>query len=207
MVSFDGIEKIHNKYRPFKNGKGSFDLVAKNIKKLSKHLLLQGRGTIVKETIKKTNFENIIKNSKSCAVNSLALSPVDCTKIKNKYLSLSKNDMQKLYDLFEKIAEKNFQNVKKGFREKVIFDPYANLIRDIYNGRILRRYKCGAFFGMATVSTDGNIYPCHRFVGLDNFIIGNVFEGIDNGKMLRFLEDLEKAKQLSCFYCWLNKIY
>lgn len=196
MVSFDGTEKIHNKYRPFKNGKGSFDRVTQNIKKLSKILPLQGRGTVVKEVIDKKTVEGIIKDSESIGIINLALSPVDCSKIGDTYFSLNDNELQKLSRLFEDITEKNFIKLKKGLRQKIIFDPFACLIKTFYEGRLNKYYRCGACFGMATVSTDGNIYPCHRFVGMDNFIIGDVFEGIYSDKIVKFFG--EKKQKESC---------
>lgn len=206
MVSFDGIKRIHDKYRPFKDGKGSFDLVVQNTKKISKHLPLNGRCTVVNEMVSKNNINEIIKNSILIGIKNLILSPVDCSKIDNAYYSLSENNLQKLHNLFEDITEKNFINLIKGTRAKIIFDPYYYLIKDFYEGKIYRRYRCGAFFGMRTVSTNGNIYPCHRFVGLDNFIIGNVFKGMKYSKITKLLEDLDRIRYKKCKGCWLNKI-
>lgn len=206
MVSFDGIKEIHNKYRPLKNGKGSFDIVIQNIKKLARHLPVTCRCTVVKEMISRNILAKIIKNAKLLRINNLILSPVDCSKIKNASYSLNADNLQELYHLFEEITENNFIKLINGTRTKIIFDPYCYLIRDFYKEKIFRRYKCGAFFGMRAVSTNGNIYPCHRFVGMDNFVIGNVFKGINYKKIMELLTDFDRSRYLVCKSCWLNKI-
>ena len=89
---------------------------------------------------------------------------------------------------------------------KINFDPFFYLIKDFYEGKTNRRFKCGAFFGMRTVSSDGNVYPCHRFVGLKNFVIGDVYKGLNYKKIEKLLEHLAETRNLFCKDCWLNKI-
>ena len=37
---------------------------------------------------------------------------------------------------------------------------------------------CGAGLEYVAVTPDGDLYPCHQFVGRDEYKLGNVFEGI-----------------------------
>ena len=39
-----------------------------------------------------------------------------------------------------------------------------------------RKYGCGAFHRMYAVDIDERLYPCHRFVGLPEFCVGNIYE-------------------------------
>lgn len=204
-MPFDGSKRIQNKYRPFKNGRESFDIVLKNIKKMSKFLPVQIRVTIVKEMIDKKVLREIINNLELKGIRNLVLSPVDCSKIGNTYFSLDENDLRKMNIFFEKVTEGNFKKMRKKPREKVIFDPFAPSIRSYFEGKWREYYTCGACFGMATVSTNGEIYPCHRFVGMKNFIIGNVFEGIYEDKILKFFKEYERIRN-KCANCWLYKI-
>jgi uncharacterized protein len=75
---------------------------------------------------------------------------------------------------------------------------------DLYDGPCLfkRITACGAGYEYLAVSPEGNLYPCHQFVGQDKFIIGNVFAGINNHKMCgKFRENNIFTKE-KCRDCW-----
>jgi uncharacterized protein len=188
MVSFDGVKSFHDKYRPFKDGQGSFDIVTRNIKLLAAHLPIIGRTTVVRDMVSSRILKKIIENGRILGINGIHLSPVDCTKIEAEAAPLGDYDMKKLSNFFDQSTENNLRRISSGDKDKIIFDPYAYFIRNFIRKRINRRYRCGAFFGMKTVSTDGKIYPCHRFVGLRPFIIkDNNFVFGSAGRLILFL--------------------
>lgn len=69
------------------------------------------------------------------------------------------------------------------------------------NGCVSRWYMhqcqlaCGKRY---SIDVDGNIYTCHRFVALknssNNFLMGNVFSGVNKNSEKRFYEDLKKLE-------------
>jgi uncharacterized protein len=61
---------------------------------------------------------------------------------------------------------------------------------------------CGAGHEYLAVSPEGDLYPCHQFMGLKDFKIGNVNEGVINpaiGKKFRNAHVLNKS---NCRECW-----
>jgi len=67
-----------------------------------------------------------------------------------------------------------------------------------------RRYPCGAGLGMAAVSCSGDIYLCHRFVGIDSYKLGNIFNNdLDRQKYhkspVTFVEKCSKC--FAKYYC------
>ena len=50
---------------------------------------------------------------------------------------------------------------------------YQSLLAFLHNSG--RRYPCGAGLGLVGVSCTGDVYLCHRFVGMDAYRLGNVF--------------------------------
>jgi len=62
--------------------------------------------------------------------------------------------------------------------------------------------KCGAAAGMHAVTPDGDIYPCHRYVGEGAYVLGAI-EGGDWGPARKqYLGRVLKSKSSSCSDCW-----
>ncbi len=43
---------------------------------------------------------------------------------------------------------------------------------------------CGAGHEYIAVTPDGDIYPCHQFVGNKDFLMGDIYNGMHNKKMV-----------------------
>jgi radical SAM protein with 4Fe4S-binding SPASM domain len=65
-----------------------------------------------------------------------------------------------------------------------------------------RLFGCGAAIGQYSVAPDGRIYPCHRFVGLDRYVLGDVWSGVDRDKRRRFAMDCFVPARPKCSLCW-----
>ena len=63
--------------------------------------------------------------------------------------------------------------------------------------------SCSAgLYGFA-IGSDGNIYPCQRFMGMEDYIIGNLDDGIDVDKILSYSHaNVEEKKD--CQQCWIR---
>ena len=55
--------------------------------------------------------------------------------------------------------------------------------------------------GMITVDVEGNFYPCHRFVGSKGFQLGSLFEGFDDSKTERILQESSPFITRFCRIC------
>ncbi|MFA5450215.1 MAG: SPASM domain-containing protein, partial [Clostridia bacterium] len=51
------------------------------------------------------------------------------------------------------------------------------------------------------VSPNGNLYPCHQFVPDNNFLIGNVFDGITNQPIREKFASVTVLKKEHCKEC------
>lgn len=69
-----------------------------------------------------------------------------------------------------------------------------------YGGR--REDGCGAGCKMHAVDIDGNMYPCHRFVGTE-YILGDAEAGVDSNM---FFKNIRKIKNSSCKECWAQNL-
>jgi uncharacterized protein len=63
-------------------------------------------------------------------------------------------------------------------------------------------YRCEAGRTTFGVSVDGGLYPCDNFVKLEEFRLGDVFNGIDPEKQAEFLRDTLIDQKPVCKDCW-----
>ncbi len=171
VLSLDGRKEIHDAVRKTVNGKGSFDYVIENVKKFVRSRGDKSyyvRGTF---TAKNLDFAEDVIFLAENGFDSISLEPVvtdiDDLAVKEEHLPAIKAEYEELCDRYlEKYAE------GKGFN-------FFHFNIDLEGGPCLskRVSACGAGNEYFSVAPDGDIYPCHQFVGDKNFVMGNVFDG------------------------------
>lgn len=171
VLSIDGRKEVHDAIRKTVNGKGSFDLVIDNIKKFvasrgDKHYYV--RGTF---TAKNLDFANDVLFIADQGFDSISMEPVvtdiDDLAIKKEHLPAILNEYERLCDEYLKRYEEG-----RGFN-------FFHFNVDLEGGPCLskRVSACGAGNEYFSVAPNGDIYPCHQFVGDTAFLMGNVYEG------------------------------
>ncbi len=196
VLSLDGRKEVHDAIRKTVNGRGSFDAVVGNIKKFvnlrgDKHYYV--RGTF---TSKNLDFDKDVLFLADEGFDSISLEPVvtdiDDLAIKEEHLPEIKASYEKLCDEYlSRYAE------GKGF-------GFFHFNIDLEGGPCLskRVSACGAGNEYFSVVPNGDIYPCHQFVGDEKFLMGNVFDGkIDSGIREQFAENclFTRKKCENCF--------
>ncbi|HBV97166.1 MAG: radical SAM protein [Peptococcaceae bacterium BICA1-7] len=176
VISFDGPKEIQDAQRPYANGEGSYDTTVPKIKKLLAavpetpgHAVIVGNTEpeLVKEALQEIGFSEV---SIVPASQSLFAGESDRTK---------KARTQRILQALEKEAENWISLTKSRNSEalkilKARNGLYQGLMALLHNTK--KRYACGAGLSSAAVSCAGDIYLCHRFVGRDEYKLGNVFE-------------------------------
>jgi uncharacterized protein len=66
----------------------------------------------------------------------------------------------------------------------------------------LRLNPCSAANGYLAVSVDGNLYPCHKFVGKDEYILGNIDSGIERMDIINQFISANVLTKSKCQKCW-----
>ena len=172
VLSLDGRKEVHDAIRKSVNGKGTFDLI---IDKIKKFISLRGdksyyvRGTF---TAKNTDFAKDVLFIADQGVDSISMEPVVTEipdlQIKEEHLPAIEKEYENLCDQYlRRYAE------GKGFN-------FFHFNVDLEGGPCLskRVSACGAGNEYFSVAPNGDLYPCHQFVGDGNFKMGNVAEGI-----------------------------
>ncbi len=171
VLSLDGRKEVHDAIRKTVNGKGSFDYVIGNIKKFvasrgDKHYYV--RGTY---TAKNLDFSEDVLFLADNGFDSISMEPV-VTDIDD--LAIKKEHLPAILAEYEKLCDAYLERYKqgKGFN-------FFHFNIDLEGGPCLskRVSACGAGNEYFSVAPNGDLYPCHQFVGDKKFLMGNVYEG------------------------------
>ncbi len=196
ILSLDGPPEVHDAGRRFPDGRGSFDCVveaARRIKGCGRPLRV--RATLTHSSPSLPHLIQFFEHE--VGADDIVFSPVmDVSD--SEASSLSRNGLCNLLVQQVEIGEQNLWRFVE--REAV---PYNPLLVPL--GRLHHRrgavFACDAGKGMSAVATDGDIYPCHRFVGLEAFVIGDVKTGIYPEKLAAFFNNFDDALK-ECQLCW-----
>ncbi|MBI4744287.1 MAG: radical SAM protein [Actinobacteria bacterium] len=200
-VSMDGPKSVQDDMRPLKTGEGSYDLVAKNLKSLLKrrgHLSV--RPTLTRHNIEMNNLANFFEEFGFTRIG-FGIAEGSCF-AKEDY-DFGPEEFEKIFFEYEKTVNEILDRLDK--KIKVPFNPFENLLNEIHTRR-KTRVRCGLARGVSTIAVDGRIYPCHRYVGMDAFVIGNLETGIDKEKAFQILKDYYNVKKYCWQTCWARHI-
>ena len=203
VLSLDGRKDINDNMRPTLNDKGSYDIIVPKFQKLiegRKDKYYYVRGTFTRKNL---DFSNDIKLFKELGFNLASVEPVVDADY-NKY-AIKEEDLPAILKEYEDFA---IEYAKM----QVENDPFKffHFIIDLSQGPcvIKRMSGCGAGCEYVAVTPEGDIYPCHQFVGDEKFKMANILdEEIILPKEMQddFLNCHVFSKE-ACIDCW-NKFY
>ena len=202
VISIDGRPEVHDRMRPTVNGRGSLDLIMEKAKKFAarrgdKEYYVRGTYTGYNK-----DFANDVLYLADQGFEQLSIEPV-VTDPANDY-ALHEEDLPQLYDEYERLAQIYIDRRANGK-----WFNFFHFMVDLSGGPCLRKRLtgCGAGNEYVSVTPDGDIYPCHQFVGREGYRMGSVLDDtFDRDIQLRFAHNnvLTKEKCRSCwarFYC------
>jgi uncharacterized protein len=195
QVSIDGPPYIHDKNRSLPDGTGSYDKVMPGIRRLisARRGRVPARATVSHGHV---DLQGVVEHLLSLGFGSVHIAPVIG---KDGDLALTKDDVTAIKKGQEALAlllVKNLRNDR--------YFNYSNLVRFIRQTRVIRDrlpHYCGAGRTYFALSQDGAFYPCHRFVGMEGFRMGDLTDGIDLSLQKKIL-DLTVDNRPGCRECW-----
>jgi uncharacterized protein len=201
LISLDGWEKIHNTNRIFHNGKGSFARVMKSIELLKKNNMpFSIRATMAHEFFK--YYEDVIDFFTAIGAFKIYIARLQNYNVDSPNFDIDIEKLKKDGYYVDIYSEKIESKILNGENPKVI--PFTNALMRIHEASSTL-ISCGAMNGSTAVAHNGNLYPCHRFVGIKGFNFGNVYSGIDNETLQTINNNLDKAT-FKCNSCWCKYI-
>lgn len=158
-LSIDGNKDIHDAMRKMNNGSGSYNIIKNNLKMLdNSNLRFRGRITVNDSNCDITNSVQSVRN---LGIDNIVIG-VD------EYIN--KANFEKFLLEYEKLLDNYFESIING--DFYTIDNIAIILSKIVFKRRISS-KCNAGCSYFTLSSSGDIYGCHRFVGNKDMIIGN----------------------------------
>ena len=199
VLSLDGRREVHDQFRKTIAGKGSFDTV---VPKFQNFVKKRGdkeyymRGTY---TANNLDFTKDIKTYLDLGFKRTSLEPV-VGNADSKY-ALTEKNLPILYDQYEKLADMMIDAIDNN--DQFIFYHY---MIDLENGPCAhkRLSGCGSGTEYMAITPSGKLYPCHQFVGNDDFVIGNLEDGIIRNDLVDQFKKCNCYSKEECKSCWAN---
>lgn len=199
QISIDGDKEIHDANRPAANGKSSYDMLAENVETLLKEV--DPAGLIPRATVAKgvTDVPRIVNHMLDdmhfkCVALTPALGSYEET-------SYRQEDLDEYFERYDELAETFLEKLRHG--EEYNIYPFVSEVDAVSKG-IRRVYGCGSGLGFASVDIKGNIYPCMRFIGNNDYIIGHVEDGFNEKRQMFF--DRTVYNRTECKNCWAKHL-
>lgn len=188
-ISIDGDKEIHDKYRTFKNGKGSFDIVLETINQYQKKGIdnIRFRMTFNSETVK--HLSSSVIALYHCGIKETVAVPdyFDGNWTSN-HIEIYTNEIKKI------------QNFKERINDDEFLPPIPT--KNTFN----IKGPCRGGYGSYNIDCNGKVYPCTYVVGNEKYCIGTVKDGIDEKKLKDLVEIYDKKIDacngcLAIYYC------
>lgn len=196
-ISLDGLGEVHDRQRPFKNGKGSFDRIIARVKPLlamQRKMQVSARITVTPANV---NLKETLDGFLAMGFHSVGFSPM--LSAPNGREEMKSEDLQQMLRSMQECGMAFIDHQIRG--ERYAFHNMVSALQEIHKGTH-RPYPCGAGAGYFGVGADGDLYACHRFVEDDNSLMGNVETGVDAQAQKEWLAERHVDKQSPCKGCW-----
>ncbi|MFZ5437080.1 MAG: thioether cross-link-forming SCIFF peptide maturase [Bacillota bacterium] len=196
VLSLDGRPEVNDAFRTFPDGSGSYRRVATNI-----DAFVSGRGGrdyFVRGTYTRynTDFSRDFLHLLERGWRRLSLEPVVAPPEAD--YALRPEDVTRCEKEYERLATL-YLAAKRQCPDLVFFHFEVDLERGPCRWRALT--GCGAASEYLAVTPAGELYPCHQFVGLEAFRLGDVWRGVSSS----LVETFRRATALdkpACAACW-----
>ena len=198
VLSLDGRRGVNDAMRPTAGGCGSYDVIVPKFKKLvsqrGKDRDYYVRGTF---TSKNLDFTNDVLAIADEGFDQLSVEPV--TSEPGTGYDISEKDLPRIAEEYEHLVDVMQQRRKegKGFN-------FFHFMVDLQQGPcVIKRLRgCGAGYEYVAVTPEGDIYPCHQFVGHPEFKQGSVLDGTFDREISEKFSSLNVCTRPKCRDCW-----
>lgn len=197
VLSIDGRKEVNDRMRIRVDGSGSYDSILKRYKKLvskrgDKEYYV--RGTYTKYNL---DFSEDVMHLYEIGFDKISVEPV--MEDESIEYAISEKDLESIYKEYDKLVEK-ITEIKNSGKDITFF----HFMLDLEQGPcVIKRLRgCGSGNEYVAVTPDGDIYPCHQFVGHEEYLMGNLEDGSFNEKIKKEFAGCHVYSKPSCRDCW-----
>ena len=173
VLSIDGRKEVHDFMRPFRKGAGSYDLIVPKFQKFAESRNQDNyyvRGTFTHYNL---DFAADVLHLADLGFKQISVEPVVAHPTED--YAIREEDLPIIFEQYDILAKEMIKRHKEGRG----FNFFHFMI-DLTGGPCVykRLSGCGSGTEYLAVTPWGDFYPCHQFVGNEEFLLGNVDEGI-----------------------------
>lgn len=197
VLSLDGRPEVNDRMRPFEGDVGSYTPVRDALLKFVRSR--NGENYYVRGTYTAHNldFSEDVKHLYELGFREISVEPVvggagESYTITHEHLAFLCSQYERLSDFY---IEKHASGEPFNFF-------HFNVAT--YGGPCFgkRVSGCGAGFDYVAVTPEGDLYPCHQFVGNEAFKIGTVYEGVTRPELAADFLKANLYRKPECMSCW-----
>ena len=198
ILSIDGRKEVNDKVRIRFDGKGSYDQILPNIKKMvakrDKTKAHTVRGTFTRENL---DFYEDVKMMVDEGFREISIEPVVLED--GHPLALRKEDLPKIFESYDKLYDELVQKKAEGKEYN-----FYHFKVDLNGGPCVykRISGCGAGFEYVAITPQGEVYPCHQFVGKEEYKLGSIYDDSYNADLGMSFKKAHIYNKPKCRNCW-----
>ena len=197
VMSVDGRKEVHDRMRPFRTGQGSYDVIIPKFKKFADsrdQFNYYVRGTFTHHNL---DFSKDVLSLADQGFEQISVEPV-VAPYEEDY-AIKEEDVKQLCEEYDKLAAELVKRKKagKGFN-------FFHFMIDLEGGPCIykRLSGCGSGTEYLAVTPWGDLYPCHQFVGQEEFLLGNVDTGVVNTDLCKKFKNCNVYSKPKCKECF-----
>ena len=198
ILSLDGRKEVNDNVRIKVDGSGSYDDILPNIKRMiekrdkSKHYYVRGTFTGAN-----TDFYEDVKAMVNEGFREISIEPVVLEK--GHFLELKEEHLPEIFENYDKLYNEMVRRKKEGDE----FNFYHFNI-DLNGGPCVykRISGCGAGFEYVAITPQGEVYPCHQFVGKEEFKLGSIYDDTYDAELGKKFKKAHIYNKPKCRECW-----
>ena len=180
VLSVDGRKEVHDYMRPFRKGAGSYDLIMPKFEKFAESRNQDKyyvRGTFTHHNL---DFSQDVLHLADLGFKQISVEPVVAADTEE--YAIREEDIPQILEQYDILAKEMIKREKegKGFN-------FFHFMIDLTGGPCVykRLSGCGSGTEYLAVTPWGDFYPCHQFVGEEQYLMGNVDEGITKPEIVK----------------------
>ncbi len=197
VLSLDGREEVHDRLRKTVNGKGSYATIVPKFQHFVEKR--EGKGYYLRGTYTHNNpdFTKDIFHMLDLGFDQLSMEPVVCAP-EDPY-ALTKEDLPVLFEQYEILAKAQIDRRREGRP----FTFYHYMLNLEHGPCVYKRISgCGSGTEYMAVTPWGDLYPCHQFVGEEEYKLGNLWTGVTNTALRDEFKLCNAYARPDCADCW-----
>ncbi|MBR2902973.1 MAG: thioether cross-link-forming SCIFF peptide maturase [Clostridia bacterium] len=201
VLSLDGRREIHDATRVDYAGRGSYDRIVPKFRSM-----VEARGNrdyYMRGTFTHANpdFTEDVFHMADLGFTELSMEPVVCAP--GDPAALTPEDIEIVKEQYEILAKDMIRRRREG--KPITFYHY---MIDLDGGPCVykRISGCGSGTEYMAVTPWGDLYPCHQFVGEEEYKLGNIWDGVTNEALREEFRSCNAYARPDCKDCWA-KLY